>query len=113
MGGSILLVVELPFLLVSGYFGWIFSIPALFVVACGVLLYQKRSNRRVLEVLIISLSLVAGIPFYAILVEPVFNIYSIWAIFALAGVIVTIMGARQAIREKQTAPAQRNSNAPL
>jgi hypothetical protein len=113
VGGSILLVVELPFLLVNGYFGWMFSIPALLVVACGLLLYQRRSNRWVLEVLIISLSLVAGTPFYAILVEPVFNIYSIWALFALAGVIVTIMGARQAIREKQNASAQRGSNAPL
>jgi hypothetical protein len=113
VGGSILLVLELPFLLVAGYFGWIFSIPALLVVVCGGLLYNTRWSRRALGLLSISSSLVAGIPFYGLVIEPAFNMYTVWAIVVLGGIVLTITGALQAIRRKQIATGLSDSGIPF
>jgi hypothetical protein len=63
VGGTILLVLELPLLLFSGYYGWVFTIPALFVVLCGSLLYRTSWNRQLLGLLAISFAVVAGYPF--------------------------------------------------
>ena len=112
VGGSIVTVLEFPFFLVNGYYGWLFSIPALLVVVCGSLVYRTVWNRRLLGVLIISLSLVAGWPFYGILFQPSFEVYTIWAIIALAGILLAITGALQTIRQKQNVTAPRDSNAP-
>ena len=112
VGGSIVMVLEFPFFLVNGYYGWLFSVPALLVVVCGSLLYRTVWNRRLLGVLILSLSLVAGGPFYGILFQPGFRVYTIWAIIVLAGVLLTISGALQTIRQKQDVTAPRDSNAP-
>ena len=112
VGGSIVMVLEFPFFLVNGYYGWLFSVPALLVVVCGSLLYRTVWNRRLLGVLILSLSLVAGWPFYGILFQPGFRVYTIWAIIVLAGVLLTISGALQTIRQKQDVTAPRDSNAP-
>jgi len=112
VGGSIVTVLEFPFFLVNGYYGWLFSIPALLVVVCGSLVYRMRWNRRLLGVLIISLSLVAGWPFYGILFQPSFGVYTFWAIIVLAGILLTITGALQTIRQKQNLTAPRDSNTP-
>jgi len=48
VGGSIVMVLEFPFFLVNGYYGWLFSVPALLVVVCGSLLYRTVWNRRLL-----------------------------------------------------------------
>src|SRR5436189_4429563 len=103
------MVLEFPFFLVSGYYGWLFSVPALLVVVCGSLLYRTVWNRRLMGVLIISLSLVAGWPFYGILFQLSFRVYTVWAI-VLAGILLTISGALQTIRQKQDVTAPRDSN---
>ena len=112
VGGSIVMVLEFPFFLVNGYYGWLFSVPALLVVVCGSLVYRTVWNRRLLGVLIISLSLVAGWSFYGILFQPSFGTYTFWAIIVLGGILLTITGALQTIRQKLNVTAPRDRNAP-
>jgi len=113
VGGSILLVLELPILLITGYWEWVFAIPALLVLACGVLLYRTRWNKQLLGVLAISLSAVAGYPFYGYVIQPGFDVYTVWAIIVLLGIVLSITGALQTIRKKQSTTATRDSNTPI
>lgn len=105
VGGSTVLVLELPILLITGYWEWVFIFPALAVVVLGSLLYRTPWNSRLLGVLIILLSLVAGWPFYWRVIPPGFDVYTLWAVIVLAGIVLTIMGALQTIRKKPIATA--------
>jgi hypothetical protein len=113
VGGSILLVLELPILLITGYWEWVFIFPAASVVMCGGLLYRTRWNRRLLGVLIISLSLVAGWPFYGLLFQLSFGVYTFWGLIVIGGIVLSITGALKTIVQKESATAPGDSATPV
>jgi len=113
VGGSIVMVLEFPFFLVNSDYGWMFSIPALLVVVCGAMQYRTRWNRRQLGVLIISLSLVAGWPFYGLLFQLSFGVYTFWGLIAMGGIVLSITGALKTIVQKESATASGDSVTPV
>ncbi len=99
IGGSVLLVLSVPFLLTPASWLSLFTLPALIVVISGILLYRTQVNRRVLGVLVVAGSVSAGFPFYVILVQGVsFNTYYVWSLLATAGTVLGLIGGVQAIR---------------
>ena len=113
VGGSIVMVLEFPFFLVNGDYGWTFSIPALLVVVCGAMLYRTRWNKRLLGVLIISLSLVAGWPFYGLLFQLSFGVYTFWGLIVMVGIALSITGALKTTVQKKNATAPGESATPV
>jgi hypothetical protein len=107
------MVLEFPFFLVNGDYGWIFSIPALLVVVCGAMLYRTRWNRRLLGVLIISLSLVAGWPFYGLLFQLSFGVYTFWELIVMGGIVLSITSALKTMLQKENATAPGDNVTPV
>lgn len=109
VGGSMALVLTLPFLLINGDYEWIFAIPALLVVVSGFSLYKGKRNPRVLGGMIIASSVIAGYPFYGIasqlVIDASFDTYILWSLLALTGAILAATGGLQIILwKKETEP---------
>jgi hypothetical protein len=115
IGSSILFVLLVPFQFNASlpYSFAFFSIPVLLVLASGVELYRTRWRPRLMGIVIVGGSLWAAVPFlYRVsqlfytgpyFYDALTNVESLWAYFALAGMVVAIVGGLQTIfRKKET-----------
>jgi hypothetical protein len=63
--------------------------------------------------LIISLSLVAGWPFYGLLFQLGFGVYTFWGLIVMGGIVLSITGALKTIVQKENSTASGDRTTPV